>query len=132
VVALFYLSCSEIYEATGGLFEFNSTLPVQGIQFILLTGLLASKFYNAITGAFYQRTCDFIYQTYLLTRANRFLSFLKLDYASKLTLIKRSCRQVMSEGNDRRVRQLSSVEGMRAALILAREIRSPKPKYTIL
>ena len=41
-----------INEAVGGLFDFNATLPLVGIQFILLTVLLTFLLYKPV---FFQR-----------------------------------------------------------------------------
>jgi F-type H+-transporting ATPase subunit b len=46
-------------EAAGGLFDFNATLPLEALQFILLTAVLTSIFYQPI-GQFIEKRKTFI------------------------------------------------------------------------
>jgi len=45
---MFMLQLVSITEGAGGLFDFNATLPVMGLQFILLTVVLTFVFYKPV------------------------------------------------------------------------------------
>nr|YP_009393714.1 ATP synthase CF0 subunit II [Caloglossa beccarii]ARW62276.1 ATP synthase CF0 subunit II [Caloglossa beccarii] len=76
-LSLFFLAISN-EEATGGLFDFNATLPLMALQFIALTILLNILFYKPVGNILYQRE-EYIRNS--LTAASA--SLLKADELTK-------------------------------------------------
>lgn len=76
-LSLFFLEiCNE--EATGGLFDFNATLPLMALQFIALTIILNILFYKPVGNVLYERE-EYIRNS--LTTASA--SLLKADEVTK-------------------------------------------------
>jgi F-type H+-transporting ATPase subunit b len=85
------LLSSEI-SGPGGLFDFDSTLPLVAIQFILLMVILNIVFYNPLLGAITERN-DFILNNLakaseVLTKANE----LTAQYQQELTSIRKEAQ----------------------------------------
>jgi F-type H+-transporting ATPase subunit b len=45
---IFFMSLMQMVEGAGGLFDFNATLPIMALQFILLTVVLTFVFYKPV------------------------------------------------------------------------------------
>jgi F-type H+-transporting ATPase subunit b len=100
---MFLLYVLATAESSGGLFDFNATLPFMAIQYIFLTLVLTFIFYNPIAKLLDKReteineNSDFIYKT--LIEAN----FLEFIYDQKIQNLKnkiaRNKKIIIERGN---------------------------------
>jgi len=118
-----------LIEGAGGLFDFNATLPLTAVQFVLLTVLLTFIFYKPICTILYNRKtfiANEIKTTVLLNRlANKDDITFKNELETCRAAIKTNILKAKKEANEAVNAEVKNVQ-TRSLLLLDEAINGPE------